>query len=284
MLGREVYKPVHVLFGVDQANRCSRTPAEYVVFLEKTMREIHELARKNLRASVLYDKLNCGQHLHQAPYNEGDLVYILDPSNNPGISTKLQPIYWCPILIIKRYLPVLYMVKVRKHNFVAHHDWLLICNDRFIPLWMGKLRQEFLDLDETLPYDETELEELNLFEAPPEAGIKDLFNNTVKYSNCDTNSWESGDCESDQDIGHLTTSGGLVPNDVFGDPRDTNLINFDTVNLSDPSLLHDSESQANPSLDDGVSQPNPLTAQIEVTRSVRKRIPPGYLRDYDLGD
>ena len=53
MLGREVYKPVHVLFGVDQANHCSRTPAEYVVFLKKTMKEIHELARKNLRASVL---------------------------------------------------------------------------------------------------------------------------------------------------------------------------------------------------------------------------------------
>ena len=50
MLGRPM------LFGVDQANHCSRTPAEYVVFLEKTMKEIHELARKNLFASVLYNK------------------------------------------------------------------------------------------------------------------------------------------------------------------------------------------------------------------------------------
>ena len=84
MLGREVYKPVHVLFGVDQSNRCSRTPAEYVVFLEKTMKEIHELAQKNLRASVLYNKRDYDQRLYQASYNEGDLVYILDPSNKPG--------------------------------------------------------------------------------------------------------------------------------------------------------------------------------------------------------
>ena len=56
---------------------------------------------------------------------------------------------------------------------------------------MRKLLQEFVDLDETLPYDEAELEELNLFEAPPEVGIKDLFDNRVKYSNSDTNSQES---------------------------------------------------------------------------------------------
>ena len=39
MLGREVHKPVHVLFCVDQANCCSRTMAEYVVFLEKPWRK-----------------------------------------------------------------------------------------------------------------------------------------------------------------------------------------------------------------------------------------------------
>ena len=54
MLGREVYKPVHVLFGVDQANHCSRTPAEYVVFLEKTMKEIHELTRKKIFMQVYF--------------------------------------------------------------------------------------------------------------------------------------------------------------------------------------------------------------------------------------
>ena len=106
-------------------------------------------------------------------------------------------------------------------------------------------------------------------------GIKDLFDNRVKYSNSDTNSRESVDYESVQDTRHQTTSEGLVPNDVVGVPRNTNLISFDTVNPSSPSLLSDSDSQVNPSLDDGVSRPNPLVAQIEVTRSGRKRVPPG---------
>ena len=48
MLGREVYKPVHVLFGVDQANRCSGTPAEYVVFLKKTMKETANMLQLNM--------------------------------------------------------------------------------------------------------------------------------------------------------------------------------------------------------------------------------------------
>ena len=68
---------------------------------------------------------------------EGDLVY-LNPCNKPGISTKLQPIYKGPFLIIKRYSPVLYMVQDRKCKFVVHHDRLLICHDRFIPLRMRK--------------------------------------------------------------------------------------------------------------------------------------------------
>ena len=46
---------------------------------------------------------------------------------------------------------------------VVHYDRLLLCIDCFIPLWVWKLRNEFLSLDETIPYDEAELEDLNQF-------------------------------------------------------------------------------------------------------------------------
>ena len=92
---------------------------------------------------VYFNKQDYDQRLYQASYNEGDLVYILNPSNKPGISTKLQPIYRGPFLIIKRYSPVLYMVQDWKGNFVAYHDLLLICNDRFIPLWMENFVKSF---------------------------------------------------------------------------------------------------------------------------------------------
>ena len=100
-----MYKPIHVLFNVDQVTRCFKTPAENVVLLEKMMKEIHDLAWKKFQASVLFSKRDYDNRLFQASYTEGDLVYILDPSNIPGISTKLQLFDR-----IKWYPPVLYMV------------------------------------------------------------------------------------------------------------------------------------------------------------------------------
>ena len=63
----------------------------------------------------------------------------------------------------------------KKRKFVAHHDRLLVCNDRFIPMWMRKLRHQFLELDDTLPYDESELNELNEFNSAPEESVPSLF-------------------------------------------------------------------------------------------------------------
>ena len=75
----------------------------------------------------------------------------------------------------------------------------------------------------------------------------DLFNNTVKNTNSDTNSSESRDFESDQDSGYQTNSDGLVPNDVVDVPSDTNLIDLDTVSQFNLSVGY-SVSQFNPSL------------------------------------
>ena len=80
-----------------------------------------------------------------------------------------------PYLIIKVYSPVLYLVQDKKRKFVAHHDRLLVCNDRFIPIWMRKLRHQFLELDDTLPYDESELNELNKFNSASEEIVPSLF-------------------------------------------------------------------------------------------------------------
>ena len=39
---------------------------------------------------------------------------------------------------------------------MVHHDKSKHCNDRCIPLWIRRRRQELLSLDDTLPYDEEE--------------------------------------------------------------------------------------------------------------------------------
>ena len=39
---------------------------------------------------------------------------------------------------------------------MAHHNKLKPCDDRFILLWIRRRRQEFLSLDDTLPYNADE--------------------------------------------------------------------------------------------------------------------------------
>ena len=58
---------------------------------------------------------------------------------------------------------------------VVHHDRLLLCIDRFIPLWMQMLRNEFLSLDEMMSYDEAELENLNQFDSRGRGGYSGLI-------------------------------------------------------------------------------------------------------------
>ena len=110
MLGREVNKPADLWFGVDKANKILQSPPDYVVRLEKILKEAHRVARENLKSSVLYNKRDYDQQLYQTSYNTGDLVYVLDPSNKPGVSTKLQPIFRGPYLVVKVYSPILCLV------------------------------------------------------------------------------------------------------------------------------------------------------------------------------
>ena len=96
MLGREVNKSADLLFGVEKANKILQSPLDYVVRLAKKLKEAHRVIRENLKSSVLYNKCDYDQRLYQTSYNTGDLVYVLDPSNKPGVSTKLQPIFRGP--------------------------------------------------------------------------------------------------------------------------------------------------------------------------------------------
>ena len=129
------------------------------------MRESHDIARENLKSSVTLNKRDYDLRKFQCCYEVGDFVYVLDPSYQPGLSKKLQPIFKGPYLVVKVLNALLYKLRGRKNEIVVHHNRLQACEDRFIPLWMRRLRQEFLNLDETIAYDESELEDLNYYTA-----------------------------------------------------------------------------------------------------------------------
>ena len=265
MLGREVNKSVDLLFWVDKANKISQSPPDYVVRLEKILKEAHRVARENLNSSVLYNKRDYDQRLYQTSYNIGDLVYVLDPSNKPGVSTKLQPIFQGPYLVVKVYSPILYLVQDRKRQVVVHHDRLLLCNDRFILMWMRKLCHQFLNLDETLPYDEDELQELNMFASGPEEGLQTLFN---------TESVKEGVAGSEKEAGTSasTVNGTSVPS--ASTSKDTSV----------PSPVVTQDSDVGPSSEEAENSESVGEELVQgMTKQGHRIMRPRHLWDYVMG-
>ena len=150
-------------------------------------------------------------------------------------------------------------IKDRKRQLVVHHDRLLLCVDRFIPLSMRKLHNEFLSLDATIPYDEAELEDLNQFHSEAEEDIQGLF----KLPNIPTN--------LDTDI---TPTPSPTPT-----PTNEELNIIDDVTTEEASSDSDSDAVVEEGDTDDISQ-----ASVEWTRRGRRIVRPSHLRDFILGD
>ena len=158
MLGREVICPVDIMYGVSLQNKSLDTPPEYVKKLSELMRRSHHIARETLKSNLRRQKRTYDTKLYEYMYNSADFVYLLNCAGEVGMSRKLRPIYKGPYLITKVISPSLYRIADRNNSFVVHHDRLMLCDDRYIPFGMRKMRHEFLNLEETMPYDEEEFD------------------------------------------------------------------------------------------------------------------------------
>ena len=159
MLGREVTKPVDLLFGMPAVHEEESSMPEYVASLSERFHRVHRVARENLRSAQARQKRDYDLKLTERSYEGGDLVYQLNSATKIGQSKKLQSIWLGPYLVTEVLSPILYRIKDRKRELVVHHDRLRICEDRFIPMWLRRLRHNLLDLDDTLPDDQEESDE-----------------------------------------------------------------------------------------------------------------------------
>ena len=159
MLGREVSKPAEILFGVAEANREPRTESEHAQHIAQVMREAHAAARQCLKQAQLRQKKDYDVAINTECYEPGDLVYLLDPRTKAGVSRKLQAIYSGPYLVTKALSPVLFRIKGRRREMVVHHDRIVPCLDRQVPLWMRKMRHRFLEAEGPEPEGEEEDED-----------------------------------------------------------------------------------------------------------------------------
>ena len=83
-------------------------------------------------------------------------MYQLNGATKVGETKKLKPIWIGPLVVTAVINPMLFHVKDRGKEYVLHHDRLKSCEDRVVPLWLGGMRHNMLDLDTTIAYDEAE--------------------------------------------------------------------------------------------------------------------------------
>ena len=164
LFGEEATLPVDVLFGAGN-DQLKYGHAEWVKKTREALLDAQDHARSYMKAAQLRQKNVYDQDEHERSYSVGDSVLKREITAKKG-SKALGPVWSGPFIVLKARHPV-YVIQGRnsqKHQ-VLHHDRLKPCTDRTTPMWLRRRRHAILNLDETLPYDEAELDDDD-FEPP----------------------------------------------------------------------------------------------------------------------
>lgn len=151
MLGREVIFPADVIFGTSKSDG-DLEPGPYVSALREKLRLAHRLAREKLNSSQEYQKRTYDLKLSQKTYEVGDLVYQLQTTHKAGMSRKLNPVWDGPHLITEVRSPFLYRIRNRRREQVSHHDRLKLYEDRDVPMWIRRLRNQLFSSQGLPPF------------------------------------------------------------------------------------------------------------------------------------
>ena len=173
MLGREVPQPVDLMFGVSEVNSESQTEPDYVHLLRERLRKAHTTAREKIRATQQYQQKYYDYSKCEHSYEVGDLVLKLNKASKTGEPSKLQPIWKGPFLVIEMLSPLLMRIRGKKKSMVVHHDLVKKCTDRYIPAWMQRLRNQYLN-GATTDQEEEMVEDAD-FQADEDLGLAALF-------------------------------------------------------------------------------------------------------------
>ena len=77
-------------------------------------------------------------------YEAGDLVYLLDTAVIKGQCKKLSSPWKVPSIVVTKFSPYLYRVKLKNAIFTANHDRLKPCRDRKVLEWLTRFMNNFL--------------------------------------------------------------------------------------------------------------------------------------------
>jgi len=144
MLGREVFQPLDLILGTPKLSCEKRKVSQYIKELMETLNIAHDIARENLKTTQERQKRTYDLYNNHKSYNIGDVVYKLDQATKLGQSSKLKSPWKGPYIITQVKTPALYKIKDKKRESWIHHDRLKLCNDRELPVWVKRLRNDIL--------------------------------------------------------------------------------------------------------------------------------------------
>ena len=144
MLGREIVQPIHLPLGTTPHCFKKFDPDSWKCHLAKSLCNVHQMARSNLRAAQHRQKRDYDLRLVDKQYVMGDLVYKLDSSTKIGQIKKLRS-PWVDPFVVPESFPPLYRIRERGGDTVIHHDRLRRCDDRTLPIWRRRIRNQLLE-------------------------------------------------------------------------------------------------------------------------------------------
>lgn len=125
MYGREPRLPIDIVYGTQ-----SPSPDNFVQQSHKLMEQAYHRVREHLSAGHQRQKDIYDKRVHGDPYQEGDIVWLLDPVVAEGQSKKLHHPWKGPFRVLKKISNCDYLVEstAGKHiKTIVHFNRLKLC-------------------------------------------------------------------------------------------------------------------------------------------------------------
>jgi hypothetical protein len=144
MLGRQIGLPAELMFR-SPGNSGQPEGDQYVGELQTAIEGANRVARETLKQSPKRMKRDYDVKVRVKELKLGDLVYQLDTATVKRKTRKLSPPWKGPGVVIERFTPYLYKIKLKRVIITANHDRLKLCQDREVPEWAQKLSQQIIE-------------------------------------------------------------------------------------------------------------------------------------------
>lgn len=138
VLGKEIVLPLQAVIGQPVLVNTDITDTdEYVECLKRSLKENHEIARKNLKTASVYQKRYYDLKAKKKFFRKGEAVWTYEPARKVGVCSKLTSPWKGPYIVEKQIDDVTYRIKksARHPSKIYHVDRMSPYHGRNVPSW-----------------------------------------------------------------------------------------------------------------------------------------------------